>query len=254
MLRSSSLILVLLVAPVCNAWGQQWASKMFKTSQHDFGSVAAGAKSEFAFEFQNIYEEDLHVASVRTSCGCTSPRVTKDYLKTWEKGQVIAKFNTQSFRGQRGATITVVFDRPFNAEVQLTVTGYIRGDITFEPGEVDFGEVDLSQSAERRVSVSYAGRSDWKILDVRSAGKNFEVELNEAARQGGRVSRRGPSPRRLRIAETVRAGLETPGSRRPARARPVILLRALLARECHRTRSDRRGLRRRARAGRSPLP
>jgi archaellum component FlaG (FlaF/FlaG flagellin family) len=187
-LRSLSLSLFLLVVPISNVWGQQWASKMFKIAQHDFGSVAAGAKSEFAFEFQNIYEEDLHVASVRTSCGCTSPRVTKDNLKTWEKSQVIAKFNTHSFRGQRSATITVVFDKPYYAEVQLTVSGYIRSDITFEPGEIDFGEVDQSQSAERKVSVNYAGRSDWKIVDVRSAGKNFEVELNETSRQGGRVS------------------------------------------------------------------
>ena len=31
---------------------------------------------EFAFEAQNLYEEDVHIADVRTSCGCTTPTIT----------------------------------------------------------------------------------------------------------------------------------------------------------------------------------
>jgi hypothetical protein len=173
---------------VCaQAPAQQWAAKMFKVNNHDFGSVAAGAKSEFAFEFQNIYEEDVHVASVRSSCGCTTPRIQKETLKTWEKSAILASFNTHSFRGQRSATVTVVLDKPFYAEVQLTITGFIRSDIVFEPGEVNFGDVDLAQSGTRKVQVRHVGRSDWKIADVRSANKNFEVELNEVSRSGGQV-------------------------------------------------------------------
>jgi hypothetical protein len=181
-LAAICLCLVCVPAPA-----QQWATKMFKVNNHDFGSVAAGAKSEFAFEFQNIYEEDVHVASVRSSCGCTTPRVTKDTVKTWEKSSIVATFNTHSFRGQRSATVTVVFDKPFYAEIQLTVTGFIRSDIVFEPGEVNFGDVDHAQPGLKKVQVRHVGRSDWKISDVRSANKNFEVELNEVSRGGGQV-------------------------------------------------------------------
>lgn len=167
---------------------QEWAKKMFKTTSHDFGSVARGAKAEFAFEFENLYEEGLHVASVRSSCGCTSPTITKHDLKTFEKAQIIAKYNTRSFLGQKGATITVVFDKPYYAEVQLEVEGYIRSDVVFDPGEVNFGEVDQFSPAEKKLSVTYAGRSDWKITDVRSASEHFEVELSETQRSGGRVA------------------------------------------------------------------
>jgi hypothetical protein len=150
--------------------------------------VAAGAKTEFAFELQNVYQEDIHLASVRSSCGCTTARITKDTLKTWEKSSVVAVFNSQSFRGQRNATVTVVIDRPFYAEVQLSVSGYIRGDLVFEPGEVNFGDVDQSQAVERRVKIQFYGRSDWKIVDVRSANQHFEVELSEASRNQGQVT------------------------------------------------------------------
>ena len=40
---------------------------MFKESSHDFGNVARGAKTEYRFKFQNIYEEPLHIAAVRSS-------------------------------------------------------------------------------------------------------------------------------------------------------------------------------------------
>jgi hypothetical protein len=61
-------IAVATLAPSVHA--QSWAQKMFKVTSHDFGTVARGAKAEFLFEMQNIFEEDIHIASVRTSCTC----------------------------------------------------------------------------------------------------------------------------------------------------------------------------------------
>lgn len=167
---------------------QDWAKKMFKTTSHDFGSVARGAKAEFSFEFENLYEEDLHVASIRSSCGCTTPTITKRDLKTFEKSQIVATYNTRSFLGQKSATVTVVIDKPYYAEVQLSIEGYIRSDVVFDPGEVNFGEVEQYAAAEKKLNVTYAGRSDWKIADVRSANEHFEVELSETQRGNGRVS------------------------------------------------------------------
>ena len=57
---------------------EEWAAKMFDATKHDFGKVARGAKVEFHFKFRNLYIEDVHVASVRSSCGCTSPRVSQE--------------------------------------------------------------------------------------------------------------------------------------------------------------------------------
>ncbi len=188
MLRSVLLTLLLLAISASGAAAQEWAKKMFKTSNHDFGSLARGAKAEFAFELTNSYEEDVHIAGVRTSCGCTTPTITKEWLKTWEKGAIVAEFNTRSFLGHKSATITVTIDKPFFAEVQLTVEGFIRSDVVFDPGAIDFGELDEGTPAERLVSVSYAGRSDWQILDVRCASSCFEVELNERQRTTGRVT------------------------------------------------------------------
>jgi hypothetical protein len=158
---------------------QEWATKMFTTTSHNFGTVAKGSKTEYRFVFRNIYKEDLHVVGVRTSCGCTSPEVTVRDLKTHETGEVIAKFNTRTFLGQHGATLTITFDKPFYAEVQLRVAGNIRGDVTFDPPFVDLGNVDLGKGAERSVRVTHVGSTPWEIKDVRSANPNFEVSLSK---------------------------------------------------------------------------
>lgn len=182
----------LVVLAVCftasNAGAQQWANKMFKVHQHEFGAVARSSKQVFEFVLENPYVEDVHIASVRSSCGCTTPKISKRTLKTWEKASIIATYNTDSFLGAKSATVTVVIDKPYYAEVQLRVSGFIRGDVVFEPGSVNFGEVDSGEVKQQVVRVSYAGRSNWKIRDIRSANKNFEVRLAEVQRVAGRVA------------------------------------------------------------------
>jgi len=176
---------VLTAAPVT---AQEWAKKMFEATNHDFGSVARGGKAEFRFEFKNIYKEDVHVSSVTSSCGCTTPTVTQDTLKTYEKSAILAHFNTGSFLGHKNATLTVTFDKPFYAQVQLHVAGDIRSDVVLNPGGIEFGSVDRGQSAEKEVSITYAGRNDWKILGVRSGNPHLETEIVEKGRGGGKVT------------------------------------------------------------------
>jgi len=183
MLRKMICCVVMVLLGSWPCFAQEWARKMFEVTEHDFGTVARGAKAEFAFVLKNIYVEDVHIASVRSSCGCTLPRVEQQWLKTYERGAVIAKFNTPAFTGQRGATVTVTFDKPYFAEVQLQVRGYIRSDVVFEPGSVQFGEVDQGSSADARVSVAYSGWGDWRIIDVRSP--NPHVQAQVVQRRGG---------------------------------------------------------------------
>ncbi|NQU21867.1 MAG: DUF1573 domain-containing protein [Candidatus Nealsonbacteria bacterium] len=188
MSRKTILAVVLVLMLGSSAFGQQWARKMFTQSNHDFGSVARGAKVEYEFEFSNIYLEDVHVSSVRASCSCTQVEVKSRDLKTYEKGAIVAKFNTKAFRGARGATLTVTFDKPFRAQVQLHVKGYIRSDVVLNPGGVEFGSVDQGSAAEKRIAVNYAGRSDWRITEVRSANPHVSGEVVERRRGRGQVS------------------------------------------------------------------
>lgn len=163
---------------------EQWARKMFRETHHDFGAVSRNAKTEHAFVIENCFEEEVRIVSVRSSCGCTNPVLTKKTLKPSEKGEVIAQFNTRAFIGTKTAEITVVIDRPNYAEVKLTVGGKIRSDVVVEPGEVRFGDVELGGTKSTDLKISYAGRKDWKITDIRGDSEFLEVRLDPARRNG----------------------------------------------------------------------
>jgi hypothetical protein len=172
------------VSLTTTASAEQWARKMFVETHHDFGTVSRNAKTEHAFVIENCFEEDVRIVSVRSSCGCTNPVLTKKTLKSWEKGELIAQFNTRAFIGTKSAEITLVIDRPHYAEVKLTVGGTIRSDVVVEPGEVRFGDIDLGATKTVDLKISYAGRKDWKILDIRGDSDFLEVRLDPVKRQG----------------------------------------------------------------------
>jgi hypothetical protein len=181
----SSLLVVFLVAAPCVA--QEWADKMFETRSHDFGAIARAAKAEFAFELSNLYLEDVHIAGVRASCGCTTPRIEKDTLKTYEKGAIIAHVNSESFLGRQGATLTVIIDKPQYAEVQLQVKVYVYSDILLEPSNVALGSVRRGTAAERTIHVQYNGRGDWKVVEVKSNNAHLTGIVTETSRQSGQT-------------------------------------------------------------------
>lgn len=188
MSRLAAIFGVLVVLVCGEASAQQWAKRMFTQLDHDFGTVARGAKSEYEFELKNIFKEDVHLSSVTSSCGCTSPSITKQDLKTYEVSSILAKFNTRTFLGQRGATLTVTIDKPYYAQVQLHVKGYIRSDVVLEPGGVEFGSVDHGATAEKTIDISYAGRGNWKILEAKSGSDYLDTSVKETRRKDGRVS------------------------------------------------------------------
>jgi len=150
--------------------------------------VARNAKVEYAFVVYNPYLEDIHIASAYPSCGCTSLRIENPLLKTYEKGAVVAVFNTTTFRGQHGATITVTIDRPYYATAQLQVAGYVRDDVLLNPENVNLGTVDQGTPAEKPVAIRFTSSNGWAIRQVRSSNPHLSAEVVQTGRDYASVS------------------------------------------------------------------
>ncbi len=167
---------------------QDWSAAAFPVKTHDFGTVAVSAKTEFQFPIFNTFSQDMHIARVNASCGCTTAIVNTPLIAPGETGSITARFNTGTFKGKRGATLTVVIDKPFYSEVRLRVDGYIRQDMVFHPGSIDFGKVNQGDATAKSSKILYAGRSDWQIVDVRSNQAWLLPELKEVSRNGGQAT------------------------------------------------------------------
>lgn len=182
-----------IVQPVLQpAWTQELVEPELK--EHDFGVVARASKQNHVFEFKNTLDADLHLTSVRTSCGCTKPQILTSHVKAGETAKVDAVFDTLNFYGDRGATVTLTLQKGDttieSGEIQFAVKGNIRRDVVLSPGDVQFDNVRVSEESRRSIRLQYAGNYRWKIEEVKSTNPNISVTVNEIERDpnSGRVA------------------------------------------------------------------
>jgi len=175
------------IGSVASAQDTEWAKKMFEKSSHDFGTVAKGAETIYRLKLTNKYEQDVHIAEIRKSCGCTDATPGKETLKSLEETYISIAMNTVRFEALKTSSITVVFDRPQYAEVTIPIQAYIRRDVVIQPGAAQFGSVYREDKNEKVLKVQYAGRDDWRIKDIKTNHDSVSAKFVETNRGNGRV-------------------------------------------------------------------
>jgi len=163
------------------------ATKMFDSVSHDFGVVAKGTQVSHRFKLTNGSEQSVHIASVTASCGCTTPECAQTLVKSHESTYIEVSMDTNRFQRQKLSTISVAFDLPQPNVVTLSVQVYIRPDIVVSPSSIDFGAVAEGLAGERRLSIAYTGRPDWKLTDARTNNRHLTARLAETTRTAGQV-------------------------------------------------------------------
>jgi hypothetical protein len=178
-------------APAVEAPAQEWGPALFNNKLvHDFGTVARGALAQHRFVLENVYREDIEIGSVTAACGCTKIDFPKKPIKMYETAEIVVELDTRRFVGFKEATIRVAVAfrpadpnrGPVSTEVQLKLRAFIRGDVVFEPGGVQFDSVAPGQNLQRQVAVTYAGRADWRILEAASSSPHVQVSFKETGR------------------------------------------------------------------------
>lgn len=170
-----------------------WAERMFSELKHDFGNVAKGADARHHITIKNLYEEEVRVLNVGTTCGCTAAKPDKELLRTGEVATIEVQMNTVKFSRQKNSNVDVTLSftdkqgLTSSKTIRIPISAYIRPDVVIEPGGVNFGSVDVGAGAEQRVRVSYAGRSDWHITRVETASPYLQAQAVETSRSAGTV-------------------------------------------------------------------
>ena len=193
-------------SPIARA--EQWVAKMFAEREHNFGTVARGADTVYRFPVKNIYKQDIELVSVRSSCGCTTPSIEKQILKTGESATSSPRFNTRTFTGMHGATLTVevAMERQRHQAPRRDAAARQRQHPRrrrVQAGRDPIRHRRAGHAVEQEVEVTYAGRPDWKIVDVRGASDDLEVELTQKQRVLGP---RRPTSLLVRLKDSASAG------------------------------------------------
>lgn len=165
----------------------EWAQKLFTISKIDFGVIATGSDSKKFVRVKNVLKETVSIREAKTTCGCSVATPSKKILQPGEEAVIEVTMNTRRFKRRKDSNVIVTFDAPQFAEVRIPITAYIRTDVVFDPGMVQFDNVQLGKGAQRQVKIAYAGRADWVIKELKVGSQFLAARFNETSRGGGRV-------------------------------------------------------------------
>jgi hypothetical protein len=91
---------------------------------HDFGTVSEdGGAITAVFIVVNDTDEPILLASVKASCGCTSPSWTKDPIEPGKTGEIKATYNPKGRPGPFNKTITAITNT--SERIVMTIKGTV---------------------------------------------------------------------------------------------------------------------------------
>lgn len=178
-----SLTIITLCVSGSSVLAQSWADQLVEPKKIDFGVIATGSEAVREIKITNTTNTILHISGTAPGCQCVQPGLpSQNLLQPGEIATLEVRMNTRSFKQQRDTYLTISFDAPQLATVRVPVTAYIRTDVVFTPGKIDFGSKELGAGGEVTCKIAYAGRPDWKILDIKYTNKNLNAVLKEISR------------------------------------------------------------------------
>jgi hypothetical protein len=134
-------------APAAAPANPNAADFKFEREVHDFATIKEGVQAEYVFKFTNIGKEPLVITNVQASCGCTTPKWTKEPVKPGESGQVTAIYNSKGRPGNFNKAITITS----NAKTAQKVL-FIKGNVEAE----NSGESESAMPVKKEVAAPAA--------------------------------------------------------------------------------------------------
>lgn len=156
-----------LVAAFQFAEAQGKAKIVFDDMTHNFGSFKeSDGVQKTTFKFKNNGEAPLVLSNVRASCGCTTPKWTREPVAPGAEGSIEVAYNPKNRPGSFNKSVTVSSNAE-NATVVLRISGKV------EPREKTLAEKYPRKIGNLRVKSNYLsfgkikmGGTDTKELEL----------------------------------------------------------------------------------------
>jgi Protein of unknown function (DUF1573) len=135
-----------------------------------------GAETTVAtFKYENKGAKQIHINTVRTSCGCTTAALAKNDVAPGEKGEIVATLKTGSHTGLQQKTVTVETDDPKQPQTILTLKANITQFLELEPAFVSW---QANEDPKPKTILAKAGKGvTIKSLEVTSSVPEFTTKV-----------------------------------------------------------------------------
>lgn len=155
-----TVLILFLVAAFNVVIAQEKPKIVFEETSHDFGAFkeAEGVQTT-TFKFTNKGNVPLVLSNVKASCGCTTPKWTREPVAANASGEIQVSYNPQNRPGTFNKTITVSSNAE-NPTVVLRISGSV------EQREKTLAEQYPSEIGSLRAKTNYISFAQIKISDV----------------------------------------------------------------------------------------
>lgn len=96
----------------------------FSQVVYNYDTIVQGSNGECTFTYKNIGNAPLVISSASSSCGCTTPQVSKEPIMPRKTGTITVKYNT-SLLGSFRKTIVVNSNAKNATKSVLTIKGVV---------------------------------------------------------------------------------------------------------------------------------
>lgn len=163
----------------------------FDKTTHDFGKInEADGRVTTVFTFVNEGTTPLVLSNVRASCGCTTPKWTREPIEPGQSGDITVTYNPSGRPGRFQKTVTVTSNAT-EATTKLYIKGEVipktapnpyvvkMGALSLKRRSVSFGSV-VQGSTPKTLEIEYTNQGNETInldLLIREQDAHFKPEL-----------------------------------------------------------------------------
>lgn len=156
-------------------------SVKFEKIIHEFGTIKEdGGVAEYNFEYTNVAKTPIKLASVQASCGCTTPRWSKEALAVGQKGIVTAAYDPNGRPGPFDKSITVTIEgqtTPVILTIKGNVLARVKGIKDYYPSEN--GSLRFSAYNFYFEKVLHDGQANQKMTIYNQSDKDITLNVAE---------------------------------------------------------------------------
>jgi hypothetical protein len=150
-------------------------------SKIDLGVIYNGTTKKARVVLKNVGRDTLRILGVTTSCGCTTARQPKAFLKTGESDVVEVEFNSTGFRGKIEKHINIMTNDPISPTVYVTLVGDVIEELQpVNNGSVLwFGSVPVGKQVEQTVGFKNVSGKVLTLTGFKSSSSDLSVTFEK---------------------------------------------------------------------------
>jgi len=150
-------------------------------SKVDLGVIYNGTTKKARIVLKNVGRDTLRILGVTTSCGCTTARQPKAFLKSGESDAVEVEFNSTGFRGKIEKHVNIMTNDPTSPTSYVTLVG----DVIEELQPVNnasvlwLGSVPIGKQVEQTVAFKNVSGKVLTLTGFKSSSSDLSVTFGQ---------------------------------------------------------------------------